>query len=68
MSDSVTPWTVAHQAPLSMEISRKEHRSELPSPSPPVKIVLNNKDKLKTFSHKIMMAEGVISKPVLQEI
>ena len=27
MSDSATPWTVAHQAPLSMEFSRQEHWS-----------------------------------------
>ena len=30
----VTPWTVAHQAPLSMEFSRQEYWSELPFPSP----------------------------------
>ena len=30
----VTPWTVAHQAPLSMEFSRQEHWSELPFPLP----------------------------------
>ena len=29
-----TPLTVAHQAPLSMEISRQEHWSELPFPPP----------------------------------
>ena len=29
-----TPWTVAHQAPLSMGFSRQEHRSGLPFPSP----------------------------------
>ena len=29
-----TPWTVAHQAPLSMGSSRQEHRCELPFPSP----------------------------------
>ena len=34
MSDSVTPWTVAHQAPLSMGFSRQEYRSELPFPPP----------------------------------
>ena len=28
------PWTVAHQAPLSMGFSRQEHWSELPFPSP----------------------------------
>ena len=31
MSDSfVTPWTVAHQAPLSVEFSRQEYWSGLP--------------------------------------
>ena len=25
ISDSATPWTVAHQAPLSMGFSRQEH-------------------------------------------
>ena len=30
----VTPWTVARQAPLSMEFSRQEHWSGLPFPSP----------------------------------
>ena len=30
----VTLWTVAHQAPLSMEFSRQEQWSELPFPSP----------------------------------
>ena len=29
-----TPWTVAHQAPLSMEFSRQEDGSGLPFPSP----------------------------------
>ena len=28
------PWTVAHQAPLSMGFSRQEHWSVLPFPSP----------------------------------
>ena len=30
----VTPWTVAHKAPLSMGFSRQECWSELPFPSP----------------------------------
>ena len=34
ISDSVTPWTVAHQAPLSMGFSRQEQGSGLPFPSP----------------------------------
>ena len=30
VSDSATPWTVAHQAPLSMEFSRQEYWSGVP--------------------------------------
>ena len=30
----VTPWTVVHQTPLSMEFSRQEYWSGLPCPSP----------------------------------
>ena len=30
----VTPWTAAHQAPLSMGLSRQEYWSGVPSPSP----------------------------------
>ena len=30
----MTPWTVVHQAPLSIEFSRQEHWSGLPFPSP----------------------------------
>ena len=29
-----TPWTVAHQAPLSMEFSRQEYCRGLPFPTP----------------------------------
>ena len=31
---SVTPWTVAHQPPLSMGLSRQENWSGLPCPPP----------------------------------
>ena len=34
VSDSVTPWTVAHQAPLSTGFSRQEYWSGLLFPSP----------------------------------
>ena len=34
VSDSVTPWTVACQAPLSMEFSKRECWSGFPIPSP----------------------------------
>ena len=30
----VTPWTIAHQPPLSMEFSRQEDWSRLPVPAP----------------------------------
>ena len=30
----VAPWTVAHQAPLSMKVSRQEYRSGLSFPPP----------------------------------
>ena len=34
VSDSVTPWTIAYQAPQSMGFSRQESWSGLPFPSP----------------------------------
>ena len=34
MSDSVTPWTAARQAPLSTGFSRQEYWSGLPCPPP----------------------------------
>ena len=34
VSDSATPWTVALQAPLSMEFSRQEYWKGLPCPPP----------------------------------
>ena len=34
VSDSPTPWTVAHQAPLSRGFSRQEYWSGLPCPHP----------------------------------
>ena len=34
VSNSVIPWTVAYQAPLSLGFSRQEYWSGLPLPSP----------------------------------
>ena len=34
VSDSGTPWTIAREAPLSVESPRQEYWSELPFPSP----------------------------------
>ena len=39
VADSATPWTVSHQAPLSLEFSRQEYWSGLPLSSP-VQLVL----------------------------
>ena len=39
MSDSVTPWTAAHQASPSMGFSRQEYWSGVPLPSPTCKLV-----------------------------
>ena len=33
-STPATPWTVAHEAPLSMDFSKQEYWSQLPFPSP----------------------------------
>ena len=38
-----TPWTVAYQAPLSMEFSRQEYWSRLPFPLALIKKSTNNK-------------------------
>ena len=34
IGNSATPWTIAHQAPLSMKFSRQDYWSGLPFPSP----------------------------------
>ena len=34
MANSVTPWTVAHLVPLSVEFSKQEYWSGLPFPTP----------------------------------
>ena len=38
----VTQWTVAHQAPLSMDFSRQEYWSGLPFPSPDLSYQVSN--------------------------
>ena len=38
MLSLVTPWTAAHQVPLSMDFSRQEYWSGLPFPSPASKL------------------------------
>ena len=38
----VTPWTIAHLAPLSMEFSRQEYWSGLPFPSPDAEYIMEN--------------------------
>ena len=42
---SVTPWTAAYQAPLSMGFSRQEYWSGVPLPSPWVALAFGIKSK-----------------------
>ena len=52
VSDSVTPWTVAHQAPLSVGFSRQEYWSGLPFPSPKGHFLLSSL-LLSKFCYKV---------------
>ena len=50
VSDSATPWTAAHQAPLSVGFSRQEYWSGVPLPSPITdKLGLNSDMRLFCF-------------------
>ena len=58
MSDSVTPWTLVHQAPLSMGFSRQEYWSRVPFPIPgnlPVPEI--------EPESPVLQAESLLSKP-----
>ena len=48
----LTPWTAAHQAPLSLGFSRQEQWSGLPLPSP----VLESEVKVKSLSRVRLLA------------
>ena len=50
MSHSATPWTMAHQAPLSMGFSKQEYWSGLPFPSPVRNYEVNEVSELKSLS------------------
>ena len=47
---SATPWTVAHQAPLSMEFSREEYWSGLSFPSPGIFLTRHCRQSLYCFT------------------
>ena len=51
-----TPWTAAHQGPLSMRFSRQEYWSGVPLPSP-----LNNTELYKKYLHDQDNHDGVIT-------
>ena len=59
-----TPWTVAHQAPLSMELSRQECWSGLPIPSPifiyNVILFISEKEDILPFATIWMKMEDTI--------
>ena len=50
---SATPWTMAHQAPLSLGFSRQEYWSGLPFPSPVIKYEVS---EVKSLSHVRLFA------------
>ena len=55
----MTPWTVAHRAPLSMGVSRQEYWSRLPCPPPG-----DFPDPgIKSVSH-VLLSECLLNKPL----
>ena len=52
-----TPWTAAHQAPLSMGFSRQEYWSGVPLPSPSVGAVRQNYQILETGGNRIIFKD-----------
>ena len=50
----VTPWTVAHQAPLSMEFSREEYWSGQPFPAQGIFLRSESQGKPTTLMSKVM--------------
>jgi len=51
-----TPWTAAHQAPMSMGFSRQEYWSGLPFPSPALLPYLP-KNKINVLNEKIIIMQ-----------
>ena len=49
----VTPWTVGHQAPLSMGFSRQEYWSGWPFPSPSLSLFIHLASQIKMVSLKL---------------
>ena len=52
----VTPWTAAHQAPLSMGFSRQEYWSGVPLPSPTVNARVHISFQLTVFSMLLLLS------------
>ena len=52
VSNSVIPWTVAHQAPLSTGLSSQEYWSGLPFPSPQLALPYLNNNKTYTLKQR----------------
>ena len=64
MSNSVTPWTAAHQAPPSMGFSRQEYWSGVPLPSPVTKLDSILKSGDITLPTKVCLVRATVC-PVL---
>ena len=52
-----TPWTVTHEAPLSMEFSRQEYWNEQPLPSPGDLLAPGIKPKPSALAGKFFITE-----------
>ena len=61
---SATPWSVAHQAPLSVEFSRQEYWSGLPFPSPGYLLNPGIEPASSALAGRFFTTEGV-GKPTL---
>ena len=56
----VTPWTLVHQAPLSMRFFRQEYWSGVPLPSPLTNLDSILKSRDITLSTKIRLVKAVV--------
>ena len=56
----VTPWTAAYQAPLPMGLSRQEHWSGAPVPSPMTNLVSILKSRGISLPTKVHLVKSIV--------
>ena len=67
VSDSATPWTVAHEASLSMEFSRQDYRSGLPFPTPICHLYSCPNRMLVSYLRASLVTQRVKHLPMMRE-